>query len=71
MSFSDASLCCVLTMHVAPTDVRYCNATWNSAGAPVPLINATLPRNAWTLNMDAVEGAEEDSYRFNPWRAPG
>lgn len=31
----------------------------------------TLPRKAWTMNVDAVEGSEEDSYRFNPWRAPG
>mmetsp|Transcript_20223 Transcript_20223/g.56068 ORF Transcript_20223/g.56068 Transcript_20223/m.56068 type:complete len:414 (-) Transcript_20223:94-1335(-) len=31
----------------------------------------TLPRHAWTLNMGAAEGSEEDSYRFNPWRAPG
>ena len=23
------------------------------------------------MNVNAVEGAEEDSYRFNPWRAPG
>lgn len=23
------------------------------------------------MNIDATEGAEEDSYRFNPWRAPG
>lgn len=23
------------------------------------------------MNIDAVEGSEEDSYRFNPWRAPG
>jgi len=40
---------------------RYCNST----------LKPTLPRHAWTLNMDAVEGSEEDSYRFNPWRAPG
>jgi lytic starch monooxygenase len=40
---------------------RYCNSTFN----------ATLPRHAWTLNMDVTEGAEDDSYRFNPWRAPG
>ena len=50
---------------------RYCNATFNSAGAPKPLINATIPRHAWTMNVNAEEGAEEDSYRFNPWRAPG
>lgn len=50
---------------------RYCNSTFNSAGAPVPLINATLPKHAWTLNMGAVEGSKEDAYRFNPWRAPG
>ena len=40
---------------------RYCNST----------LEPTLPRHAWTLNMDAVEGSEEDSYRYNPWRAPG
>ena len=48
---------------------RFCNASYNSAGAPVPMINSTLPRDAWTMNVDAIEGAEEDSYRFNPWRA--
>ena len=48
--------------------LRFCNASFNSAGAPVPLINSTLPREAWTMNVHAVEGAEEDSYRFNPWR---
>ena len=42
---------------------RYCNSTFNSAGAPVPLINATLPKHAWTLNMGAVEGSKEDAYR--------
>jgi len=31
----------------------------------------TLPREAWTMNTAAVEGAEDDSYRYNPWRAPG
>merc|ERR1719181_2553423 len=40
---------------------RYCNSTQEP----------TLPRHAWTLNMDVVEGADEDSYRYNPWRAPG
>lgn len=34
-------------------------------------MNSTLPRKAWTMNVDAVEGTDEDSYRFNPWRAPG
>ena len=23
------------------------------------------------MNINAEEGSEEDSYRFNPWRAPG
>merc|ERR1711907_188896 len=50
---------------------RYCNASFNSKGAPDPLMNATLPRHAWTLNMGAVEGSKEDVYRYNPWRAPG
>eukprot|EP00937_MAST-01D_sp_MAST-1D-sp2_P002343 g2343.t1 len=40
---------------------RYCNST----------LQPTLPREAWTLNMDVEEGSDEDSYRFNPWRAPG
>eukprot|EP00419_Tripos_fusus_P012397 CAMPEP_0172667152 /NCGR_PEP_ID=MMETSP1074-20121228/8242_1 /TAXON_ID=2916 /ORGANISM="Ceratium fusus, Strain PA161109" /LENGTH=438 /DNA_ID=CAMNT_0013483619 /DNA_START=59 /DNA_END=1376 /DNA_ORIENTATION=+ len=40
---------------------RYCNST----------MEPTLPRHAWTLNMDAKDGAEDDSYRYNPWRAPG
>jgi hypothetical protein len=48
---------------------RFCNASFNSAGAPAPMINSTLPREAWTMNVNAVEGAEEDPYRFNPWRA--
>eukprot|EP00036_Acanthoecidae_sp_10tr_P012007 CAMPEP_0182917744 /NCGR_PEP_ID=MMETSP0105_2-20130417/1687_1 /TAXON_ID=81532 ORGANISM="Acanthoeca-like sp., Strain 10tr" /NCGR_SAMPLE_ID=MMETSP0105_2 /ASSEMBLY_ACC=CAM_ASM_000205 /LENGTH=475 /DNA_ID=CAMNT_0025054763 /DNA_START=27 /DNA_END=1454 /DNA_ORIENTATION=+ len=40
---------------------RYCNSTFN----------ATLPKRAWTMNADVVEGSVNDSYRFNPWRAPG
>lgn len=31
----------------------------------------TLPKFAWTMNINAVEGSVNDSYRFNPWRAPG
>eukprot|EP00929_Paragymnodinium_shiwhaense_P085984 TRINITY_DN46463_c0_g1_i1.p1 TRINITY_DN46463_c0_g1~~TRINITY_DN46463_c0_g1_i1.p1 ORF type:complete len:398 (-),score=38.86 TRINITY_DN46463_c0_g1_i1:33-1226(-) len=31
----------------------------------------TLPRYAWTMNRKAVEGSVDDSYRLNPWRAPG
>jgi hypothetical protein len=50
---------------------RYCNASWNSAGAPAPMINSTLPKEAWTLNIGAEEGSVEDSYMYNPWRAPG
>ena len=50
-----------LTHTHAPSLARYCNST----------LKATLPKRAWTLNIDAVEGSEEDSYRFNPWRAPG
>ena len=51
---------------------RYCNATYNSAPSPtnpVPLINSTIPKEAWTLNLAATPGSEEDSYRFNPWYA--
>ena len=31
-------------------------------------VTATLPKYAWTMNRDAVEGSVNDSYRFNPWR---
>mmetsp|Transcript_65346 Transcript_65346/g.108536 ORF Transcript_65346/g.108536 Transcript_65346/m.108536 type:complete len:413 (-) Transcript_65346:395-1633(-) len=30
-----------------------------------------LPRPYWTMNTHAIEGAVNDSYRYNPWRAPG
>ncbi len=32
---------------------RYCNST----------MEPTLPREAWTMNIDAVDGSVEDSYR--------
>jgi hypothetical protein len=47
---------------------RFCNASYNSGG-PAPMMNSTLPREAWTMNVHAIEGVEEDAYRFNPWRA--
>lgn len=31
----------------------------------------TLPKVAWTMNINAIEGSTEDRYRYNPWRAPG
>jgi len=40
---------------------RYCNST----------MEPTLPKRAWTMNVRAVDGAVNDSYRYNPWRAPG
>lgn len=36
-----------------------------------PSTKSVLPKEYWTLNIHAVEGAANDSYRFNPWRAPG
>ena len=33
-------------------------------------MNSTLPREAWTMNVGAVEG-DPDPYRFNPWRCEG
>ena len=41
----------------------YCNQTMKKPW--------TLPKHAWTMNINATEGSELDSYRFNPWRAPG
>lgn len=40
---------------------RYCNSTFEP----------TLPKYAWTMNLGAEDGSEEDAYRYNPWRAPG
>eukprot|EP00965_Chrysotila_dentata_P235413 6200726-Pleurochrysis_carterae.AAC.3 len=31
----------------------------------------TLPRWAWTMNRHVKEGSAQDTYRYNPWRAPG
>lgn len=36
-----------------------------------PKTKAVLPKEYWTMNIHAVPGAVNDSYRFNPWRAPG
>eukprot|EP00756_Hemistasia_phaeocysticola_P046860 Hpha_TRINITY_DN206_c0_g1::TRINITY_DN206_c0_g1_i1::g.83750::m.83750 len=41
--------------------VRYCNST----------LEPTLPKKFWTMNLGAEEGSVNDSYRYNPWRAPG
>ena len=30
-----------------------------------------LPKPYWTMNIHATDGAVDDSYRYNPWRAPG
>merc|ERR1712216_72800 len=36
-----------------------------------PTTASVLPKEYWTMNIHATDGAENDSYRFNPWRAPG
>ena len=36
-----------------------------------PSTAAVLPKAYWTMNIHATPGAEDDSYRHNPWRAPG
>merc|ERR1711939_478897 len=36
-----------------------------------PSVKAVLPKKYWTLNLHAEPGAVDDSYQFNPWRAPG
>ena len=36
-----------------------------------PKTKAVLPKEFWTMNIHAIDGAVNDSYRFNPWRAPG
>ena len=38
---------------------------------PNPKAIATLPVHAWTMNRGVKPGSVNDSYRFNPWRAPG
>lgn len=32
---------------------------------------AVLPKAYWSMNLRAIEGAVNDSYKYNPWRAPG
>jgi len=36
-----------------------------------PSTRSVLPKPYWTMNVHAADGAVNDSYRFNPWRAPG
>ena len=36
-----------------------------------PKTKSVLPQEYWTLNVHAVDGAVNDSYKYNPWRAPG
>eukprot|EP00040_Diaphanoeca_grandis_P011957 m.61133 g.61133 ORF g.61133 m.61133 type:complete len:428 (-) comp22936_c0_seq1:157-1440(-) len=36
-----------------------------------PTTEAVLPQEYWTLNLKAIPGSINDSYRYNPWRAPG
>ena len=36
-----------------------------------PKTQSVLPKEYWTMNVHAIDGAVNDSYRFNPWRAPG
>ena len=33
-----------------------------------PKTKAVLPKEYWTMNVHAADGAENDSYRYNPWR---
>jgi hypothetical protein len=34
-------------------------------------VTSTLPTYAFTMNRGVVQGSVNDTYRFNPWRAPG
>jgi hypothetical protein len=43
----------------------------NESLCPSPTATATLPTHAWTMNRGVTPGSANDSYRFNPWRAPG
>eukprot|EP00658_Telonema_sp_P-2_P014315 TRINITY_DN15440_c0_g1_i20.p1 TRINITY_DN15440_c0_g1~~TRINITY_DN15440_c0_g1_i20.p1 ORF type:complete len:290 (-),score=40.93 TRINITY_DN15440_c0_g1_i20:36-905(-) len=43
------------------TNVSLCNSS----------MLPTLPTWAWTMNLGAQPGSHQDTYRFNPWRAPG
>jgi len=36
-----------------------------------PTTEAVLPKEFWTLNLHAEPLSVNDSYRYNPWRAPG
>jgi hypothetical protein len=36
-----------------------------------PTTKSVLPKEYWTMNIHAIPGAVNDSYQYNPWRAPG
>jgi len=36
-----------------------------------PKTEDVLPKTFWTMNIHAEPRSENDSYRYNPWRAPG
>ena len=36
-----------------------------------PTTKHTLPKRAWTMNRNFTEDGAMDSYKWNPWRAPG
>jgi len=36
-----------------------------------PKTKDVLPKEYWTMNTHAVPRAKNDSYQYNPWRAPG
>jgi hypothetical protein len=52
----------------APHDDK---AGFRKSYCAAPKTKSVLPKEYWTMNIHAVEGAVNDSYRFNPWRAPG
>jgi len=58
------------TEPITGSDPHADKAGFRTAYCDVPQ-EPVLPKPYWTMNMHAEDGAVNDSYRYNPWRAPG
>ena len=59
------------TKPITGNDPHADKAGFRKSYCDAPKTKSVLPKDYWTLNIHAVEGAVNDSYKYNPWRAPG
>ena len=59
------------TKPITGNDPHADKAGFRKSYCDAPKTKSVLPKEYWTLNIHAVEGAVNDSYKYNPWRAPG